>query len=139
MWKVLDIKETSDIFDYWVNETKKEFCSVDGFVDLYKKFLDSGSFRVMVDDENRGIFAFIVIDDFRGQKTICELFMMIKKENRGSIKLFKDMIKSIESYAIENKINAIEIGSNIGYNDESVIKILTKLFGYKHYSVRKEI
>lgn len=79
---------------------------------------------------NKGIMAYCIIPDFRGGMCVNELFMYIKPEHRGSIKLFKELIDHVEQVAKENKCQSVRIASNIGYDDQKVLRVL-KHFGYE--------
>lgn len=123
----------------WSKVAEDELGDLSGYSNVYKVFNDQGVFRLFEEDGQRAIFAFLISPDFRGGKSLCELFMYVKPEARGSMCLFKSMIRTVEKYAKEQGCTAIEIGSNCGYRDEKTIEILTRFFGYNHYSVRKEI
>ena len=124
---------------YWSAIAEDELGDFSEFVGLYEQLAEKGVFRIFEDEYEKSVFAFMVAPDLRGGLYLGELFMYIKPEYRGSISFFKSMIKNIENYAKNEGCNAIEIGSNCGYKDDKTINALVRLFGYKHYSVRKEI
>ena len=94
--------------------------------------------KYYIPEGDKGIIAYCVCPDFRGGMTMQELFMYIKPEYRGSIKLFKDLILHIEQAAKDNNCNSVRIASNIGYDDTKVLRVL-KLFGYQTDVVVKKI
>ncbi|MFY9591750.1 MAG: hypothetical protein WAP54_07185, partial [Bacteroidales bacterium] len=61
-----------------------------------------------------------------------------KPEYRGNIRLFKELVQHLEDIAKENNCSCVKIASNIGYNDDSVLKILQR-WGYKVDTVTKRI
>ncbi len=87
---------------------------------------------------DKGVIAYTISDDMLGGIAVCELFMYIKPEHRGNIRLFKELVKHLEDVAEENKCSCVKIASNIGYNDDSVLKILQR-WGYKTDTVAKRI
>lgn len=125
--------------DYWHDKMKSELGAFPGFVSFYKKLNDAGVFKIFEDDTGKAMFAFMITDNMRGGTALCEAFMYVLPENRGSIKLFKSMIENVENYAKEIRCKTIEIGANAGYKDEKTLDILRRIFGYKSYSVWKEL
>lgn len=139
-WVLYDKPEDiSQRIDHWVEIVKKELGEFPSFVAFYKQMNEAGNFKIFEDDEGRAMFAFMVIDDMRGGTAFCEAFMYILPEARGSLGLFKSMIKNVESYARKLGCQSIEIGANAGYRDEKTLDILRRFFGYKSYSVWKEL
>lgn len=81
-------------------------------------------------ENKKGVIAYTIMPDFRGYKSVQELFMYIMPEHRGSLRLFKELVEHLENVAKAENAQSVRIGSNIGYNDEIVLKCL-KRFGYK--------
>ena len=81
-------------------------------------------------DEKKGLMVYCITPDFRGGLCVNELFMYIKPEYRGSIKLFKQLVNHLEQVAKEHNCGSVRIASNIGYADQKVLRVL-KLFGYE--------
>lgn len=105
---------------------------------LFNAILASGILRYYELPEQQGIIVYIISDNFRGANCVSELFMYIKKEHRGNIRLFKKLVNHLEQVARENDCKSVKIASNIGYNDDSVLRCLQR-FGYKTDVVTKEI
>lgn len=78
----------------------------------------------------KGVMAYCIVPDFRGGLSVNELFMYIKPEYRGSIKLFKELVNHVEQVAKDTGCSSVRIASNIGYDDAKVLRVL-KLFGYE--------
>ena len=70
-----------------------------------------------------------ITPDFRGGLSVNELFMYIKAEHRGNLKLFKELVTHLEAVAVINNCSYVRIASNIGYNDKVVLKVLQR-WGY---------
>lgn len=135
------MQSISETIEYWMEEADKElncFGDKTKVFELFKQVTDLGIARWMELPDRKGIVACTVSDDFRGRLCVSELFMFIKKEHRGNLRLFKKLIDFMEQIARDNNCVSVKIGSNIGYNDDSVIKCLQR-FGYKTDTVIKEI
>ena len=132
---------TIEKFNYWLELTKQE---LDCFVDVERvklimsAFINSNQLRYYELPEQKGIIAYVISDDFRGRDCVGEIFMYIKPEYRGDIRLFKKLINHLEEVAKENNCHSVKVASNIGYNDVSVLKVLER-WGYRTDAVIKEI
>lgn len=136
-----------DVFeeiDYWINtlqdeihcyetEEKKEFVK-SLFVELVKQ---NNLFYYFL-EEKKGVVVYCFNFDFLGNGSIDELFMYIKPEYRGSIKLFKELVCHLETVARENKCTSVRIGANLKYKDQKILKTLN-LLGYKSDVVVKHL
>lgn len=98
--------------------------------DLFKLFNSQEQLLIYTLPEKKGVIFYCIIPDFRGGMCVSELFMYIKPEYRGSIKLFKELVTHLEQVAKEKNCASVRIASNIGYNDQKVLRVL-KLFGYE--------
>lgn len=128
-----------DIFqeiDYWVNEAENDLHCFgteerkQSVKNLFNFLAEQGQIKYYIPEGRKGIMAYCICPDFRGGLTVNELFMYIKPEYRGSIKLFKELVDHVEQVAKENNCGSVRIASNIGYDDSKVLRVL-KLFGYK--------
>lgn len=136
-----------DVFeeiDYWINtlqedlkcyetEEKKETVK-----NLFYAIANQGLLNYFILKERKGIIAYCITPDYRGDLTLNELFLYIKSEHRGSFKLFKELINHIEKKAKENKCKTVRIGANLNYKDEKILRALNTL-GYKADVVVKQI
>ena len=122
--------------DKWVETTQNDLhCfpteeakeSVKG---LFFTLAEQGTLRFYIPEGEKGVMAYCIVPDFRGGLSVNELFMYIKPEHRGSIKLFKELVNHVEQVAKENGCGSVRIASNIGYDDQKVLRVL-KLFGYE--------
>lgn len=80
-------------------------------------------------EDKKGIMVYCITPDFRGNMCVNEMFMYIKPEHRGNIRLFKELVTHLEAIAITQNCTSVRIASNIGYNDALVLKCLQR-FGY---------
>lgn len=128
-----------DIFqeiNYWVNEAENDLHCFgteerkESVRALFNSLADLKQLLYYIPEGRKGIMAYCICPDFRGGLTVNELFMYIKPEYRGSIKLFKELVNHVEQVAKENNCGSVRIASNIGYNDSKVLRVL-KLFGYE--------
>lgn len=85
----------------------------------------------------RGVVAYVIAPDFRGNTICTEVFMYIKPEHRN-IKAFNEVIRIMEDAAKENGCKFVAIGANIGYRDDKLLKVLSR-YGYKPDTVKREI
>ena len=97
---------------------------------LFCTLAQQGNVLYYIPENRKGVMAYCICPDFRGGLTVNELFMYIKPEYRGNIKLFKGLVNHIEQVAKDNNCASVRIASNIGYNDQKVLRVL-KLFGYE--------
>lgn len=126
---------------YWVNEVDQDlncFYDKSKVENLFKTLIEVGFIRYFELPERKGIIVYCISDNFRGANCINELFMYIRKEHRGNIRLFKQLVNHMEEVAKENDCKSVKIASNIGYNDDSVLRCLQR-WGYKVDVVSKEV
>lgn len=97
---------------------------------LFMALAQQGQIKYYFPEGKKGVMAYCIVPDFRGGLSVNELFMYIKPEYRGSIKLFKELVNHVERVAQETGCSSVRIASNIGYNDQKVLRVL-KLFGYE--------
>lgn len=125
----------------WCGLAQKElncFDSLDGTIEYVIKLADAGLVHIEELSDDRGVVAYMFCPDMRGNTICSELFMYIKPEYRGDIKLFRQIIDIMETAAKENNCKFITIGSNIGYRDDKLLRLLSR-YGYKPDTVKKEI
>jgi hypothetical protein len=124
--------------EYWANEAQKELnCFKDDTVYKYMKALDDAGILFYKElDENKGIVAYTITQDFCGNKCVQELFMYIKPEHRGNPRNVIKMVHIMEEEATKNDCDCVLIGSNIGYRDDKLLALLEKK-GYTKDTVRK--
>ena len=128
-------------FEYWMDIADKElgcFTDKEKVKTLFVSLMRVGLLRHYELPNQEGIVAYMIGDNFRGSDCVNELFMYIKREHRGNIRLFKKLVNHLEQIAKENNCVSVKIASNIGYNDDSVLRCLQR-FGYKTDVVIKEI
>lgn len=116
----------------------KCFKNLDETVAYVEKLAELGMVHIEELNNERGVVAYMIVPDFRGNMYCSELFMYVKPEYRGDIKLFNKIINKIEQAAKENSCKFITIGANIGYRDEKLLKVLSR-YGYKPDTLKKEI
>lgn len=116
----------------------KCFNNLDDTVDYVTRLADMNMLKVEELSDERGVVAYMIVPDFRGNMLCSELFMYIKPEYRGDMRLFNEVIKIMEQSAKENSCKFVTIGANIGYRDDKLLRILSH-YGYKPDTVKKEI
>ena len=114
------------------------FDDLDDTVAYVSKLAEIGMLKAEELSDERGVVAYMIVPDFRGNLLCSELFMYIKPEYRGDIGLFNEVVKIMEEAAKENNCKFVTIGANIGYRDDKLLKILSH-YGYKPDTVKKEI
>lgn len=114
------------------------FNDLDATVDYVNKLAEANLLKVEELYDGRGVVAYMFVPDFRGNMLCSELFMYIKPEYRGNIRLLGEVIKIMEQAAKENGCKFVTIGANIGYRDDKLLRILSH-YGYKPDTVKKEI
>ena len=127
--------------DYWLDLADQDlncFYDREKVRTLMHAILASGLMRYYELPDQKGVCAYIIGDNFRGRDCVSELFMYIKKEHRGDIRLFKKLVNHMEQAAKENNCISVKIASNIGYNDDSVLRCLQR-WGYRTDVVIKEV
>lgn len=125
----------------WAKLAQEElncFDNLDNTVEYVKKLGEADLLRIEELSDERGVVAYMFCPDMRGNMICSELFMYIKPEYRGDIKLFKRIVEIMEQAAKENNCKFVTIGSNIGYRDDKLLSLLSR-FGYKPDTVKKEI
>lgn len=116
----------------------KCFNNLDDTVDYVTRLAATNMLKVEELSDERGVVAYMIVPDFRGNMLCSELFMYIKPEYRGDMRLFNEVIKIMEQAAKENSCKFVTIGANIGYRDDKLLRILSH-YGYKPDTVKKEI
>ena len=130
----------NNIIEYWVNEIGADlgcFKNVGQTLAMINGLNEAVNLKFYAPD-NKGVVAYYIADDLCGNLFVAELIFYIKREHRGDLRLFKSLIKHVEQYAKENNIKQVRWGATIGYNNDSVIKILQR-WGYRPDAVVKEI
>ena len=125
----------------WAKLAQEElncFDNLDNTVEYVKKLGEADLLHIEELSDERGVVAYMFCPDMRGNMICSELFMYIKPEYRGDIKLFKRIVEIMEQAAKENSCKFVSIGSNIGYRDDKLLSLLSR-FGYKPDTVKKEI
>lgn len=120
--------------DYWIEQAKNDLdCFREGGEEQIRQIMtglyQTGQLRWYFLEEKKGIMVYIIAPDFRGGMCVNELFMYIKPEFRGKIRLFKELIEHLEDVAKKENCASVRIASNIGYNDSLVLRCLQR-FGY---------
>lgn len=121
--------------DYWISQADKELnCfNPNGGKEQVKNLViglhNQGLLRWYFLEDKKGIMVYCITPDFRGDVSVNELFMYIKPEHRGDIRLFKELVNHLEAVAVIENCKSVRIASNIGYNDALVLKCLQR-FGY---------
>ncbi len=130
--------------EFWVNQAQEDLhCfpdenAIESVKNLFKSLHSQNLLHWYCDKDKKGIMVYCITPDFRGGMCVNELFMYIKPESRGSIRLFKELVNHLEQVAEENNCKSVRIASNIGYDDQKVLRVL-KLFGYETDVVVKYI
>lgn len=137
----MEVVNVQEQIDFWINLADAElgcFADKEKVRALFNQLNNVGLLRWYILPEDKGVVVYLIGDNFRGNDCVSELFMYVRKEFRGDIRLFKKLVQVMEDAAKENNCVSVKIGSNIGYNDDSVLRILQR-WGYKTDVVIKEI
>lgn len=137
---VADIKD-ADKLVYWINLVDEDlncFSDKNKVYGLFLNLINAGFLRYYELPEGKGIIVYCITDNFKGSDCVNEIFMYIRKEFRGNVRLFKQLVNHLEEVAKEHNCRSVKIASNIGYNDDSVLRCLQR-WGYKTDVVSKEI
>lgn len=132
----MNLEEIIEGINYWVETAQNDLhCfpsneAMESVKQLFISFAEKEFLKFYIPEGDKGVMAYCICPDFRGGQTVNELFMYIKPEYRGSIRLFKDLVNHIEEAAKEYNCGSVRIASNIGYDDQKVLRVL-KLFGYE--------
>ena len=103
-----------------------------------KSLSDAGILHYKELKNDKGIVVYTINEDFTGTLVLMEIFMYIKPEFRGNPKNFINIVRIMEQAAKENNCKKILIGSNIGYRDDKVLDLLSRI-GYKKDTLYKEV
>ena len=129
-----------DPIDFWIDLIQADLASfkdIDAVKMMVFNLRETDQLRYF-SLENTGIFAYVIVPDFKGGKCLAELMFYIRPENRGSVRHVLKYLKQAERIALDKKCSCVKIGSNIGYNDSKFINLL-KRFGYVDDTVAKYI
>lgn len=124
-----DVREA---FNYWIDLADKElncFSDKTRVEQLFNFLIEYDQLMYYELEDRKGVIAYSKTDDFLGGYVLAEVFMYIKPEYRGNIRLFKELVTHMETKAKEMGLNKVKIASNIGYNDNVVLKVLQR-WGY---------
>lgn len=135
------VKYPVNEINYWINLADKElncFTAKERVFQLFYNLYQANLLKWYFLPEKKGIIVYCITDDFRGGLTVNELFMYIKPEFRGNIRLFKELINHLETVAKEQQIKTVRIASNIGYSDSQVLRVLQH-WGYHTDVVVKDM
>lgn len=130
--------------DYWLEQLQQDLNCYDTeekketVRSIFYFFAEQKQLKYYILDGRKGIIGYCIQPDFKGEISLNELFLYIKPEYRGSIKLFKELIGHIEQVAKDNNCTSVRIGANLKYKDQKILKAL-KLFGYEIDAVVKYI
>ena len=125
----------------WLKEAQDELNCFDDLDDTVKRateLLNCGMLHIEELPDDKGVVSYLFCPDFRGNMICSEMFMYVRPEYRGSVKTFKQVIDIMEQAGKENNCKYVSIGSNIGYRDDKLLKLLSH-FGYKVDTVKKDI
>ena len=138
----MEIQEITDIkadAEYWVTLVDDDlhcFSDAEQVKQIIIGLHGQGLIQKYELPDRKGIMVFAVTPDFRGGLSLNEVFMYIKPEYRGNIRLFKQLIDYVETYARVHNIPSVRLASNIGYDDDKVLRVLQH-WGYKTDAVVK--
>lgn len=125
----------------WAGLAQRElncFNNLDHTVNYINELAKAGLLHYKELPDDKGVVSYMFCPDFRGNLICSEVFMYVKPEHRGSVKTFKQVIDIMEQAGKNNNCKYVTIGSNIGYRDDKLLKLLSH-FGYSVDTVKKEI
>lgn len=131
-----------DEIDYWLESLQSDlklYDTPEKMENVRKLFYSIAHNKMLfyyILDGRKGIVAYSIYPDYRGELSLLELFIYIKSEYRGSFKLFKELINHIEQVAKDNNCKSVKIGANLKYKDHKILRTLKSL-GYSTDTVVK--
>lgn len=132
----------SERIDYWTPIIAHDLgANTDDMLDYIVPLEPLLEYVELYDGEHNpiGILAWVENKDpATGRLYAHEVMMYLKPENRN-IKSFRGLIKLAEYQCKVHGCKRIVIASNFGYNDDKVLRLLTKLHGYEYDAVRKDL
>lgn len=137
----MNIKEE---IEYWIETTQNDLHCFETeekkniVKDIFLTLAQYNQLSYYVLEGRKGVIGYCIHPDFRGNLTLDELFLYIKREYRGNVRLFKELVNHIEQLAKENGCESVRIGANLKYKDQKILKAL-KLLGYETDVVVKYI
>jgi hypothetical protein len=137
LWlRLIDKMDNISIIEYWVRECGKEFDIVEDVVLEQFSILDSvGALSIYEIKGRKGVVAWMESPDFKGGKSICEMFMYVKPEYRDNPSNFIRLLKVLEDNAKRLKCGLV-VASAFDYKDNKLLQLLNKR-GYVVDTVRK--
>lgn len=121
----------------WVNIAQEDLYCFENPQHTFEMVKGLSPFLHIEEIEDKGVVAYTIYPDFRGRLALSEVFMYVKPEYRGGL-IFRDIVRRMEKAAKKNACKIINIGSNIGYKDDKILRLLS-LMGYKTDTVSKEL
>lgn len=128
-----------EFVDRWYSLVSREFriISLQRFYDIYKQN-NIHAFCIEKYGDETGVFAYSFQIDMTGKIIFSEMLVYIKPEYRGDMRLLRKYINTAENIAREAGCDCLNIGANIGYKDQTWLKIL-KRWGYSDRSLVKNL
>jgi len=118
-----------DKVNYWLEEA-----NVDKSV---AEIFEANKDKIEIEESDKGVLAYAIMPDFKGGKSLIEIFLYLKREYRILTNVNTMMIR-LEEIAKDKGCNSICIGSNYGYKDLKFIRFLERR-GYRTDTLKKEI
>lgn len=120
--KQIELDENVDVSDSW---------------EYIKRLQDANMLMVHEIDE-KCLILFCITYEINQEKSLTEVLIYVKKENRGDIRILNKIRRFFEETAVNNNCDCIKVGANFGYKDEA-FGVLLERWGYKPDVYRKEI
>ena len=125
----------ADAINYWADLIDEDVSLFD--VQRVKQELTSIKEKIeFFTIDMTGLFAYVIAPDFRGRTTLAEVIFYIKPIYRGNLRLVRRYIRRAEREAKAIGCASISIGGNIGYKDQSFLKLLGR-WGYHGHTAAK--
>lgn len=129
------------MIDYWLDLMQEELACFRNLEEAKAKLrtMDSAGllhWRELPDRE--GFTACLVIEDLLGVKTCNELALYLKPSKRGNPRKLLTLVGYLDTIALKEGCEKINVGASIGYRDETMLTLYSKL-GYKCVSLMKEL
>lgn len=126
-----------EVIDHWLKEINGDI-GISNIEKVRDQFIMNSKAISHFSLNLTGVFAYSILDSYDGNRILCELIFYIHPAHRGDLKLVKRYINRAEAIAKKNGCDKVAIGANIGYKDQSFLRLLNR-WGYANDTVVKEL
>ena len=126
-----------DKIKYWARECGKEFpINEDIFYSQTEQLEIAGILNVYELEDLKGVVAWIIAPDFKGNVSVCEMLLYVKPEHRKNPKNFITLLRVLEREA-DRLSCELRISSAFDYRGNIMLELLIRR-GYIIDTVRRK-